>query len=112
MVPKFALPIALGVVVALLFGLPPVAQSAEPAPTVITVAEMCGGCVKKINAGFKDVKGIGEVSCDIDTKSVTVTAAPGFKLSPRGLWVLMEGIGKPPTKLAGPDGVYTAKPEK
>ena len=112
MVQKFVSPTLFVVVVALLFGQTSTVQSAEPAPTVITVAEMCGGCVKKINAGFKDVKGIGEVSCDIDTKSVTVTAAPGFKLSPRGLWVLMEGIGKPPTKLAGPDGVYTAKPEK
>ena len=86
MVQKFARLTASGVVSGLLMlGSTSAAQSAEPAP--------------------------GKVNCDIKTKTVTVSAAPGFKLSPRGLWVLMEGIGKPPTRLAGPGGVFSAKPE-
>lgn len=86
-------------------------EAAEtPAATVITVGEMCGGCVKKINGKFENAKGIASVRCDIPTKSVTVTPASGYRLSPRGLWVMMDEIGKTPTKLVGPSGTFTKKP--
>jgi hypothetical protein len=35
---------------------------------------------------------------------------PEAVLSPRGLWEALEKIEKPPTRLEGPSGVFTAKP--
>ncbi len=88
-------------------------EAAEtPTATVITVGEMCGGCVKMINGKFDNVKGIASVRCDIKTKSVTLTPANGYRLRPRVLWEMMDEIGKTPTKLAGPDGVFTSKPKE
>ena len=88
-------------------------EAAEtPAATVISVGEMCGGCVKKINAKFEGVEGIGSVRCDIASKTVTLMPASGYRLSPRGLWVMMDEIGKTPRKLVGPSGTFTEKPTK
>jgi copper chaperone CopZ len=88
----------------------PVEAADTTTATVITVGEMCGGCVKKINAKFENVNGIGSVSCDIPTKTVTLTPASGYRLKPRVLWEMMDEIGKTPTKLVGPNGTFTEKP--
>ena len=103
--------IACAALLLMVFAATKAAEAAEtPAATVITVGEMCGGCVKKINAKFENAKGITSVRCDIPTKTVTLTPASGYRLSPRGLWVMMDEIGKTPTKLAGPSGTFTEKP--
>lgn len=87
-------------------------QGAESstANTVITVGEMCGGCVKKITEHFDGAAGIVEVRCDIKSKSVTIVPTAGTTLSPLNLWESMDSIGKTPTKLVGPSGTYTSKP--
>lgn len=91
---------------------PGMARAEEvPTLTVVTVDEMCGGCVKKINAHFEGAEGIASVQCDIPGKTVTFTPASGYNISPRGVWVSLEGIGKTPLKLVGPKGTFTAKPE-
>lgn len=96
-----------------LFTMSSVGKAAEPTTaTVITVGEMCGGCVKNIQSRFDGVKGIASVRCDVESKSVTLRPEKGYRLSPRGLWIAMEKIGKTPVKLAGPGGVFTSKPEK
>lgn len=87
-------------------------QEIASKPTVMTVKEMCGGCVKRITERFDGVEGIGNVSCDIDSKSVTVTAAEGYRLRPRGLWIIMDDIGKTPVKLVSPQGTFTSLPPK
>ena len=79
--------------------------------TVITVGEMCGGCVKRIEAKLKPVDGIADVRCDIQKQTVTVLPDPKVKLSPKWLWEAMESIGKPPKKLVGPSGTFTKKPK-
>lgn len=87
-------------------------KAAESTKTVITVqGEMCGGCVKKIKAKLGAYDVIRDVQCDLKTKSVTVTPAPGKRLSPRGLWEAMEAIGKKPARLVGPSGEFTSKPK-
>lgn len=78
--------------------------------TVITVGEMCGGCVRKITERLQKMPGVASIQCDMKTKSVTVTHASGKSLSARTLWVAMEEIGKAPKKLAGPEGTFTSKP--
>ncbi|MFH5802816.1 heavy-metal-associated domain-containing protein [Alienimonas sp. DA493] len=98
-----------------------VAPTADPAvaaekpastATVITVGEMCGGCVKRIEGKLKPVDAIAGVRCDVQKKTVTVLPKDGVKLSPKWLWEAMESIGKTPKRLAGPSGVFTEKPTR
>ena len=89
------------------------AQAADPAKSqiVMTVGEMCGGCVKKINKRFEGIQGIAKVQCSIEKKSVTVIPEQDVRLSPKGVWELMEGIGKTPSKMVTPNGTFTSKPK-
>jgi copper chaperone CopZ len=103
--------------VAALCGLALVATaSAADAPakrkteTVITVAEMCGGCAKKIEKKLNPMEGVADVRFDLKAKTVTVVPKPKATLSPKALWVAMEEIGKTPKKLVGPSGTFTEKP--
>ena len=52
--------------------------------TVMTVGEMCGGCVKKITKRFDDVDDVAKVQCDIEKQSVTLIPKKGVRLSPKG----------------------------
>jgi hypothetical protein len=66
-------------------GLNVLAAQQPQSQTVVTVGEMCGGCVKKINTRLEGFPGIGAVQCDIRTKTVTITPTPNSALSPRQL---------------------------
>jgi copper chaperone CopZ len=79
--------------------------------TVVTVGEMCGGCVKKINAKLDGFPGIATVQCDTRTKTVTITPTTNSVLSPRQLWDALDEIGKTPVKMVGPGGTFTSKPK-
>jgi len=79
--------------------------------TVITVGEMCGGCVKQITARLNTFPGIAKVECNIKSKSVTITPKPDVSLSPKSLWEVLDEIGKTPVKLSGPGGTFTSKPK-
>lgn len=110
---RLALTLLLGLAAAVPVAVSVAVSAAEPSPsTVITMGEMCGGCVKQITAKLQPMPGIAQVRCDMNTKSVTVVPQPGQTLSPRVLWESMEAIGKTPKKLAGPSGTFTAKPQK
>lgn len=88
------------------------AYAAAPSQnTVITVGEMCGGCVKSITARLNKLPDIAAVQCDIKTKTVTVVPRDGKSLSPRTLWEAMAEIGKTPKKLVAPAGSFTSKPQ-
>ena len=97
----------------LLLGFAALVVAAEPSKkdTVMTVGEMCGGCVTNINAKLKPMSDVANVSCDIAKKTVTVTPATGKTLSPKVLWEAMESIGKTPKSLLGPSGTFKAKPK-
>ena len=79
--------------------------------TVMTVGEMCGGCVKKIEKKLEPMEGVAAVRCDIKSQTVTVLPEPKTTLSPKTLWEAMESIGKTPKKLVGPSGTFTTKPK-
>jgi len=85
------------------------AEAAAPQDTVVTFGEMCGGCVKRINAQLTKMPEIAGVKCDVATKSATVTPAASG-VSARVLWEALEGIGKTPVKMVGPSGTFTTKP--
>ena len=90
------------------------AQVSGPAaqPITVTVGEMCGGCVKKIQSHFATVTGVGTVTCDTPTETVVVTPAAGYSLSPRGVWEHFDSIGKTPVRLVEANGtVHTVKPK-
>ena len=96
----------------LALGLTVFAEAAESKKsTVITVGEMCGGCVKRITAKLEKTSDIADIQCDVKAKTVTVTPEKSKTLSPRALWEAMEEIGKTPKKLAGPSGTFTSKPK-
>ena len=85
-------------------------QAASSNNTVITVGEMCGGCVKKITARLKQMPNLVEVKCDIAKKTVTVV--PGNDgPSPKAIWDAMEEIGKRPVRMVSPLGTFTEKPK-
>ena len=79
--------------------------------TVMTVGEMCGGCVKKITKRFDEVEPVAKVECDIEKQSVTLIPKTGVRLSPKGIWEIMESIGKEPKKMVTPEGTFTSKPK-
>lgn len=104
--------VALAVAVLLCSGAVELEAKEKPAATVMTVKEMCGGCVKKITKHLQPMEGIAAIQCDIKAKTVKVTPKGGHTLSPKGLWTAMDEIGKTPTKLVGPSGTFTSKPKK
>lgn len=88
------------------------ARAADPAPTVITVPGAdCPNCAKKVADKLYGVAGVAVVRADLKTQSLIVTPRPGQALSPRSMWEAAEKSGKTPTRLEGPSGTFTAKPQ-
>lgn len=89
-----------------------VLQAANPAPTAITIIDMhCQGCAKKVAAQLYQVPGVAAVQADMQAKKLFVTAKEQALVSPRALWEAVEKAGKQPTRLEGPSGTFTAKPQ-
>ncbi len=99
------------IALSLLTAAPAQAADADKTSIVMTVGEMCGGCVKKITKRFDGVEGIAKVDCSIEKQSVTLIPKDRVRLSPKGVWEIMESIGKTPTKMVTPDGTFTSKPK-
>jgi Cu+-exporting ATPase len=90
-----------------------VALAAPASPTRITVPDLhCNGCIQSLAAKIQQkVPGVASIQGDMATKTVTVMPQAGKVLSPKQLWETVEKAGKKPTKLEGPSGTFTAKPE-
>lgn len=87
-------------------------RAAEPVPTTITVEGMhCAGCAKKVATKLTEVPGVAAAQGDIATSLLTVTAKAGQSPSPRALWEAVEKSGYKPTRIEGPGGTFTAKPQ-
>lgn len=89
-----------------------IAQAADAQTTVISVDEMCSGCVRSITQRLKRMPDVSTVKCNMATKTVTITPKSGKTLSPRTLWNAMQGVGSPPKKLVGPSGTFMSKPKE
>lgn len=87
------------------------AQAASP--TTITIPDMCcQGCVKKVTAQMVQVPGVGAVQPNLPAKMLTVVPKQDNQQpSPRFLWEAVEKAGQHPSKLEGPFGTFTAKPQ-
>lgn len=90
---------------------PAQAADVEKSSIVMTVGEMCGGCVKKISKRFDGVEGVAKVQCSIEDQSVTLIPKKDVQLSPKGVWEIMDSIGKTPKKMVTPSGTFTSKPK-
>jgi copper chaperone CopZ len=98
-------------VVALLAGAWQAAEASDPKPTTITIPEMdCPSCAKKIADKVAKVDGVAKAEADVKTKTIKVTPKVGVVPSPKGLWEAVEKSDKTPTRLEGPSGVFTTKP--
>ncbi|MEM6689016.1 MAG: heavy-metal-associated domain-containing protein [Planctomycetota bacterium] len=97
---------------ALFLASPSIGEEKKVATTTVTVGEMCGGCVKRITAHFEKVEDVSKIKCDIEAKTVMLFPAKDVQLSPLKVWEMMEGIGKKPVKLIGPEGTFTSKPKQ
>lgn len=88
----------------------PVIAAEKDSAIVVTVGEMCGGCVKKITAKLQPMVEVAEVKCNLAAKTVTVT--PSVEgLSPRLLWETLSSIGKTPKKMVTPEGTFSTIPK-
>jgi copper chaperone CopZ len=99
----------------LVLAVPSVGQGAnqEGELTLIQVKSMhCAMCAKKITQKLQAVDGVRTVKADPKKDTALVAPAKSKTLSPRALWEAVEAAGFQPVKLAGPAGVYTAKPGK
>lgn len=92
--------------------LTPLARGEKPAVTTITIPRLhCPVCAKKVADKLQAVPNVASVQTDLDALTAVVTPRPDTVLSPRLLWEAVEKAGKKPSKLEGPSGTFTSKPE-
>ena len=85
--------------------------AADPAPTTITVPDMhCMGCAKKMANQLYQVPGVAKVQANVEATTLIVTPQSQQAPSPRGLWEAVEKAGYKPSRLEGPTGTFTQKP--
>ena len=83
----------------------------SPTVTINVDGMHCAGCAKKVESKLKAISGVNAVKIDVTTGVVVVSPQPKKQLSPRVLWETVEKAGYQPTKIAGPAGVFKAKPK-
>jgi len=90
------------------------AVAAETATYEITADEMCcQGCAKKIAAQLYTAPGVMNVSADVESRLVTVTAKPSPKLTADRLWNAVEKGKGQPSRLVASDAIISlVRPDK
>jgi copper chaperone CopZ len=82
-----------------------------PRSSRIIVPDMdCPSCAKGVVTKLSQVPGVAKAELNLKDAAVTVTPKEGKSLSPRALWEAVEQAGFRPSRLEGPDGVFTTKP--
>jgi copper chaperone CopZ len=89
------------------------AAPAAPAAIKITVPEMdCEACAEKLVKKVTAVPGVAKVEANVAAQTLTITPKEKESPSPKALWETCATAGYDPTKLEGPGGVFTSKPDK
>jgi copper chaperone CopZ len=92
--------------------LPSAALAASPEPTTVYVKELhCENCARKVAGKLFAVKGVVKVQASVEKKLLLITPQAGKAVSPRGIWEAVVAGEAEPTKLVGPDGTFTTKPQ-
>lgn len=85
---------------------------AAPALTTISVPEMhCVMCAKKMARQLQEVAGVAKADANVAGKAMVVTPKTRAVPSPRSMWEAVETAGYKPSKLEGPSGSFSAKPQ-
>jgi len=80
--------------------------------TTITVPDMhCVMCAKKMARQLQEIAGVAKTDANVTAKAMVVTPKLQATPSPRSLWEAVEKAGYKPSKLEGPSGTFTAKPQ-
>jgi Cu+-exporting ATPase len=80
--------------------------------TTITVPNMhCMGCAKKMAGQLQAVPGVAGVQANVPATAMIVSPKPQQAVSPRALWEAIEKAGYKPSRLEGPGGTFTSKPQ-
>jgi copper chaperone CopZ len=86
--------------------------AAEDATTAIYVSNMhCEGCAKKLRQKLFTVKGVAKVTTSVKEGVARITSSTQQEVSLRALWEAAEAMKFKPTKVIGPQGEFTSKPE-
>jgi Cu+-exporting ATPase len=86
--------------------------AAPPAVTVITIPSYdCPTCGKAIYAKLRAIPNVAGVQMNLDAKTALVTPQANKTLSPRLLWEAVEKANHQPSRLEGPNGTFTSKPQ-
>lgn len=99
------------------------ANDTKPKPTttpyIVTAPEMDDeDCVKEVEVGIAKIEGVDVVECDMAKRTVRVYPKTGATVSAKALWEAFEALPFDGTKEAkitkidGPSGVFTSKPDK
>lgn len=84
----------------------------NPAVTTITVPDMhCMSCAQKMAGNLYKVAGVAKVQADVKTKVLFINPRAQENPSPRGMWEAIEQAGYQPSRLQGPYGTFTKKPQ-
>lgn len=87
-------------------------SAAPTAQTTITVPDMhCMGCAKKMAAKLYEVPGVANVQANVQAVSLVVAPKAQQGPSPRAMWEAVEKAGYKPSRLEGPGGTFTTKPQ-
>lgn len=79
--------------------------------SVITVEGMhCEMCAKALTKKLQAVKNVASVKVDVKSGKATVVPAARVNISAKLLWEAIEAADYTPTKLEGPSGTFTKKP--
>ncbi|MCE9565949.1 MAG: heavy-metal-associated domain-containing protein [Planctomycetes bacterium] len=85
---------------------------AKEAWTAISIPEMhCASCAKKVCTEVEKQTGVAKTQIDMKSKTIFVLAKDGAGPSPKSLWEAVEKADEVPTKLVGPSGTFTKKPQ-
>ncbi len=97
---------------ALLMGTSTAIYAADPLNnTTITIKGLhCAGCAKKVKSKLTAVANVKSAEVDHQSGLATVKVVESKSASPRALWEAVESADAKPTKLVGPDGTFTSKP--
>lgn len=89
-----------------------VVYAAPTATTTITVPDMhCMGCAKKMQAQLQQVPGVANSQPNVPAATLIVLPTQAQAPSPKAMWEAIEKAGYKPTKLEGPNGTFTSKPQ-
>jgi copper chaperone CopZ len=104
---------ALALIATAAAGVPAARAQQATTQTTVQVKDMhCANCARKIAGRLYTVAGVQHVYANLGTHRALVTPQPQKNPSPRALWDAVVVAGFQPVWLSGPQGRFTARPDR